>query len=624
MNFPANGPGDVLNRSIGGLFEDVVAVHGGKVAVSDGSASLTYAQLNTRADDLAAALRQIGVGHESMVGCCCHRSLDLIVALLAIIKAGACYVPLDPAYPAERLKFMLADTNCSAIVTTSDLTAALPAGHGVPIVKLDARIWPAKSAKLAAIAGPRSLAYVMYTSGSTGHPKGVLVEQRSIVRLVRDTRYCRLGADETWLHYAPLAFDASTLEIWGPLLNGGRLIVAPPRASLEDLGRIIREQSVTSVWLTSGLFTLMVEHRLADLTGLRQLLAGGDVLSPRHVKLALAALPGCTIINGYGPTENTTFTCCYAMPPGSTPPEPLPIGQPIANTTVYLLDEDMQPVAAGARGELYTGGAGVARGYLNNQAATQQQFLPDPFSRDPTARMYRTGDVARMRSDGAFEFLGRVDDQIKLLGHRIEPAEIEAVMLTHPDVAQASVAVHTDEQGGKRLISYYVAKASDPGPVNLRDFLNGVLPRYMIPALIVPLPSMPLNVNGKIDKAALPKPAITGPAADPSAADLGVEAIVRGAWQLATQRDTIDVNDNFFDIGGDSLKLVSLHAGLERALNREIPIVDLFEFSSFGDLVRRLQGQVRKGFSDADQDRANRQRAAFSKLRAARAGAGKL
>ena len=614
----------VLDLSIGEVFEAVAAAGPDKIAVSYGSAALTYAELDTRANDLAAELRKLGVGSDSMVGCCCHRSLDLIVALLAIVKAGGCYVPLDPTYPAERLKFMLEDTRCAAIVTTSDLAASLPAGLGVPLVSIDGRAWPVAAGPLPHIAGPRSLAYVMYTSGSTGQPKGVQVEHRSIVRLVRDTGYCRFDADETWLHFAPLAFDASTLEIWGALLNGGRLVVAPPRASLEDLGRIIRDEKVTSLWLTSGLFTLMIEQRLADLGGVRQLLAGGDVLSPRHVRLALSGLPRTTLINGYGPTENTTFTCCYTMLPGSQPPEPVPIGYPIANSTVYILDATLLPVTAGEVGELYTGGAGVARGYLNNQAATREHFLPDPFSSEPGARMYRTGDMARTRSDGAIEFLGRADNQVKLLGHRIEPAEIEAAMLTHPNVGQVCVAVHADVQGGKRLIAYYVAKGADAGSVVLRKFLNSTLPRYMVPALIVPLQAMPLNTNGKIDKSALPKPAMAAADLDAGTADRSVESIVRDAWRRATHRQSIELNDNFFDIGGDSLKLVSLHAELERALNREIPIVDLFEFSTLGELVRRLQGEDRKGFAVADQDRANRQRAAFSRQRAVRARIGNL
>jgi len=608
-----------LDYSIGGRFAQVATEYGSKIAVSAGGAHLSYAELEARANDLAASLRELGVGHESMVGCCCHRSLDLIVALLAILKAGGCYVPLDPAYPAERLKFMLDDTACAAVVTTSDLAGSLPPGHGLPLLMLDGRRWPAAAAPVPEVAGPRNLAYVMYTSGSTGRPKGVLVEHRSIVRLVTDTTYCRFGADETWLHYAPLAFDASTLEIWGPLLNGGRLVVAPPRASLEELGRIVREEGVTSLWLTSGLFTLMVEQRLGDLGGVRQFLAGGDVLSPRHVKLALANLPGCTLINGYGPTENTTFTCCYPMAPGSVPPEPVPIGYPISHSTVYILNESLTPVAPGETGELYTGGLGVARGYLNNAAGTRERFLPDPFASEPGATMYRTGDLVRLRPDGAIEFLGRADSQVKLLGHRIELAEIEAALLVHPDVGQVCVVVNTDEKGGKRLIAYYVARQVDAGPAALRAFLNASLPRYMIPALIVPVAEMPLNVNGKIDKAALPKPAVLSiVATEGEARDRSLESIVRDAWRRATQREHIEANDNFFDIGGDSLKLVSLHAELEHALNREIPIVDLFEFSAFGELVRRLQGGDRKEFAGTDQDRAKRQRAAFARQRDAR------
>src|SRR5947209_12957226 len=305
-----------------------------------------------------------------MVGCCIERSLELIVALVAVLKAGGAYVPLDPSYPKERFDLLLEDTRISVVLTQRSLASSVLAGRDLFSLFVEETHTAAPASddlNPKTAGGPESLAYVMFTSGSTGRPKGVLVENRAIVRLVRNTNYCEFGREDVHLLFAPISFDASTFEIWGALLNGGRLVVTQPQmSSLEDLGRTIREQSVTTLWLTSGLFNLMVEQRLSDLQSVRQLLAGGDVLSARHVRMALENLPQCRLINGYGPTENTTFTCCHVMKPRDCVPDSVPLGRPISNTQVYVLDEQKQPVAVGEVGELYTAGDGLARGYLNN------------------------------------------------------------------------------------------------------------------------------------------------------------------------------------------------------------------------------------------------------------------
>jgi aspartate racemase len=627
VNEPRRAAHEASAETVTAIFAEMVQRHPDRIAVSCGALRLTYRALDRRANALANRLAAMGVLPGALVGLCAERSLELMVAILAILKAGAAYAPLDPAYPEERLSYMIGDTDCPVILATREVAKAVPALSQRKLLMLD----EGGAADAEADAGPhvpldgRSLAYVMYTSGSTGRPKGVLVEHRSIVRLVRETDYCGFDASEVWLHFAPLPFDASTLEIWGALLNGARLVMAPPKASLAELGSLIRAEGVTSMWLTSGLFNVMVDERLEDLSGVRQLLAGGDVLSPAHVARVLGRFPAITVINGYGPTENTTFTCCHPMRPGSPVPEPVPIGRPIAGTSVYILDEGRKPVAPGAAGEIYTGGAGVARGYLNSPETTREKFLPDPFAQDPQARMYRTGDLGRWREDGSVEFLGRADNQVKILGHRIEPAEIEAAMGAHPDVAQACIVVHAVEggTGGKRLIGYYLDRGDGLAPSALRAWLAERLPRYMLPALLVPVCAMPLGPTGKIDRSALPKP----PAAEPlasvpdrdDAAGGGVEDQILATWRHILKAAQIGPDDNFFDVGGDSLRLLTVHAELERRLQREILVVDLFEFTSPRALARHLQGadeepRQRAVRREADEARAGRQRAAFARF----------
>ena len=435
------------NQSVAQLFEEVAAERPDAIAVMFAGEQVSYGDLNRRANRLAHRLLRMGVAAETMVGCCIERSSELIVALLAVLKAGGAYVPLDPAYPKERFDLLLEETRPAVVLTQRALATTALAGRNLASLFVDEM---ASSTADAAddlnpppAGGPRSLAYVMFTSGSTGRPKGVLVENRAIVRLVRNTNYCSFGPEQVQLLFAPISFDASTFEIWGALLNGGRLVVMPPQmSSLADLGRTIREQGVTTLWLTSGLFHLMVEQHLTDLASVRQLLAGGDVLSARHVRLALEGLPHCRVINGYGPTENTTFTCCHTMQAGDVIPDSVPLGRPISNTQVYLLDQQMQPVGVGEVGELYAGGDGLARGYLNSPAATAEKFVANPFVADAKekaqedspekARLYRTGDLARWRADGTIEFCGRADHQVKILGHRIEPGEIETVLCAAP------------------------------------------------------------------------------------------------------------------------------------------------------------------------------------------------
>ena len=606
------------HKTIAQLFEETAAAHADSVALVFDKEQLTYGELNSRANQLAHHLRKIGVGPEAMVGCCMERSIELIVAMVAVLKAGGAYVPLDPAYPKERLNLLLEDTRPQVMLTQQSIASTVLADYTNTCLVVDAQ--PRLSGNVeqnpVPVGGPNSLAYVMYTSGSTGRPKGVMVEHRAIIRLVRNTNYCRFGADEVFLQFAPISFDASTLEIWGPLLNGGRLVIMPPQAtSLEDLGRVIREQNVTVLWLTAGLFHLMVEERLEDLRPVRQLLAGGDVLSPRHVRLALSTLQDCDLINGYGPTENTTFTCCHTMRAGEPAPDSIPIGRPISNTQVYILDEQLRPVPPGTEGELYAAGDGLARGYLNDPQTTGQRFLPNPFVAERDARMYRTGDLARWRADGVIEFLGRADSQVKILGHRIEPGEIESVLGTHEHIKQSCVVPRTEEDGSKRLIAYYVCSRPHVTAADLRTFLAKKLPGHMIPAIFLPVASLPLTPNGKIDRAALPEPSTAvRPDASAKSAATQLEQTIIDIWHAYLSTEQLGPTANFFDAGGDSLSLMRVHTRLQKALEVQFPITALFEYATVRSLARYLSGHVSSETSISDaRQRAQKQRAAFAR-----------
>ncbi|HKP74488.1 MAG TPA: amino acid adenylation domain-containing protein, partial [Longimicrobiaceae bacterium] len=397
--------------------------------VADGE-RVTYAELNARANRLARYLRRCNVGPEARVGLCLERGAELIVSILAVLKAGGAYLPLDPAYPLARTSQMTRDGGVDVVITREAHLARLPVGVNRVVLEHSAeRIARENGDDLPAHGCGDSLAYVLYTSGSTGTPKGVAVPHRAVLRLVRGADFAEMTAEHVFLQLAPAGFDASTLEIWGALLNGGRLVVFPPELpTAAALGRVIRAEGVTTLWLTAGLFHQVVDDDVTALRGLRQLLAGGDVLSPAHVARALDALPGCRVINGYGPTENTTFSCCWTADRHALTPS-VPLGAPIANTRAYVLDPALRPVPIGAAGELFVGGDGLARGYLGRAALTAERFVPDPFSATPGGRLYRTGDRVRWRPDGVLEFLGRLDRQVKVRGFRVEPGEIEAALV---------------------------------------------------------------------------------------------------------------------------------------------------------------------------------------------------
>ncbi|MEW2397618.1 non-ribosomal peptide synthetase [Streptomyces sp. NPDC046862] len=585
-------------ESVHAAFERRAATFPDAVALSMSGRCVTYAELNARANQLARHLRGKGVDVETPVGVCTERSVDTVVALIAVLKAGGHYVALDPRQPRERHELLTAEAGIRLILTQELLLARVSGLTDVLVLDSDAlELTGLSTTDLALPVLPDHAAYVAYTSGSTGRPKGACITHRAVLRLVRSSNFLAVEPDDAFLMFAPLAFDASTLEIWAPLLGGARLAVAPPGApSLAELAETVVRERVTVLWLTAGLFHQMAEGPMARMTTLRQLLAGGDVLSPHHVDRTFAALPGIRLVNGYGPTENTTFTCCHVM---EAPAEgdTVPIGRPVTGTEVYVLDDRLRPVPDGESGELYAGGAGVARGYVGRPDLTADRFLPDPFGSEPGARMYRTGDLVRRRTDGVVEYLGRLDHQVKVRGFRIEPGEIETVLLAHPGVKDACVVVQTPTVAEKRLTAFYVC-AENVAAVDLRELLRRSLPPYMVPAVFARLEALPLTRNGKVDRAALAARQIRERPetnADFRAARTPVERQVADLWADLMGLDEVGVDDDFFELGGDSLLVTRIVTDIAERYGVELRPRDLYLSSTVAELAEIIDKALSPG-----------------------------
>ncbi|QSQ23764.1 non-ribosomal peptide synthase/polyketide synthase [Pyxidicoccus parkwayensis] len=582
-------PGDAC---IHHLFEQQAALRPEAIALEFGDEKLTYAQLDARANQLAHLLRARGVREDDLVALCLERSVELIVSLLAILKAGGAYVPLDPSYPAERLGFMLEDAPPRLLLTSRALHARLPVLEQIPrllVEELALEGQPTTAPHSGA--GSRNLAYVDFTSGSTGRPKGVAIEHRSVMRLLHGNDYAHLGPDETFLLIAPISFDASTLEVWGPLLFGGRLVVFPPQSpsDLDLLTQVLARHRVTTLHLTSGLFSQVVDLKLEGLKGVRQLLTGGDVVSAPHVRRVLEELR-IPVTACYGPTESTLFTSCHRMTQPEQVGSAVPIGTPIANTQVYLLDDSLQPVPVGVPGALFIGGEGLARGYLSRPDLTAERFLPNPFSTEPGARLYRTGDLARWRQDGVLEFLGRQDNQVKVRGYRVELAEVEAAVLRHAPVREAVAMVREDVPGDKRLVVYAVPHPDQTLDIPaLRTFLQERLPEYMVPSTFVTMEALPLTANAKVDRKALPAPEGSRPTAATYVAPRDeMEQEVARLWSEVLGVERVGVHDDFLSLGGHSLLATRLVSRVRQAFQVELPLKDFFAAPTVEKLSLRL------------------------------------
>ena len=559
---------------------------------------LSYAELANASERIARRLREQGARPGDVIGLYVERSIGAVVALLAILRVGAAYLPLDPNDPAVRVSAILREASVGIVLGQRSLMDRLPSLANLRRLALE-QLWQVEDSTSAeptdpGLASGDSLAYVMFTSGTTGVPKGVCVTHRNVARLVCNPDYLQLGPEETLLQFAPASFDASTLEIWGALLNGARLVVPPGHAhTAAELARVLNTHGVTILWLTAGFFHHMVDSELGALASVRQVLAGGDVLSVAHVQRLLDAKTAGTVVNGYGPTENTTFTCCYVMSPGLKLASTVPIGRPIANTQVYVLDPFGEPVPPGIFGELFAGGDGVARGYLGVPAIGNDRFLPDPFADRAGARMYRTGDLARWRADGILEFQGRSDRQVKVRGFRVELQEIEDALRLCAQLRDVAVIARPDATASNTLIAYLVPAADcNIDITTVRQSLAERLPSYMGPSAFVVLPALPLTANGKLDRNALPPPTfdpvVTTPANEPRTL---VESQLHAIWEHILGRSGIGIHDNFFELGGHSLMAVRMFAQIERVFGMRLPVSALFQAPDIASLAHRLKDE---------------------------------
>jgi len=579
------------DATIAPVFIEQVERRPDAVAVRSDHGTLSYRELHLRALHLASYLRSIGVMAESRVAVMMPRSDDLIGTLLGIIYAGAAYVAIDPLWPVERCAQLIEQSSAACVITTAEFADRLPMFWG-PVVNLDVDAEEmAGAAVLEAPVSvePTALAYISFTSGSTGVAKAVGVTQRNVLRLVKGNGYVRFDENCVFAQYAPVAFDASTFEIWGALLNGATLAVAPSGPlSISELGGFVQEHGVTTMWLTAGLFHQVAQSDLAAFRSVCELLAGGDRVLPAAAGRVLSALPDCRLVNGYGPTEATTFACTHTITCEDAAKHTVPIGRPIANTHVYVLDRSLCLCPSGIPGELYIGGDGVARGYVNAPDLTAERFVPDPFSSVPGDRMYRTGDIVRQQSDGIFEFIGRTDSQVKVRGFRVEPDEVAAALCRVDGVADAVVVAREGPGGENQIWAYVVTCRSGVTDDVLRTSLAATLPGHLLPSGFVYVDSIPLTANGKPDRHALPAPQLQSSSACSVPRDV-IEFQLMRIWEEMLGCHSVSLTDDFFAIGGSSLSAVRVIARIEERFGLKLPLVTMFRYPIVSQLADRIR-----------------------------------
>ncbi|WP_343859383.1 amino acid adenylation domain-containing protein, partial [Fulvivirga kasyanovii] len=562
------------------LFSARAAAHPNSVAVVYQDRELTYGELEARSNQLAHYLQATyDIGRDDLVGLMVDRSEWLMVGILGILKAGGAYVPLDPAYPRQRIDYMIKDAGLGLVLANTSVDDVSGKYLLFEDILNESRSYP--DAPVEYSGHNSDLAYVMYTSGSTGKPKGVMVEHRSIVRLIKNTNYITVTANDRILQTGSLSFDASTFEMWGTLLNGGRLYLMNHEQLMDplDLKSAIRAYGITIMWFTASWFNQLVEADIDIFEPLSYLLVGGDKLSPKHVHKVRQKFEHLTLINGYGPTENTTFSICHRIE--ARDGDLIPLGRPISNSSVFILDEHGKLLPVGVEGELYLGGDGLARGYLNQEELTREKFIANPYGE---GRLYKTGDLGCWRSDGLVDFAGRKDVQVKIRGYRVEPGEIENALQNISEVKEAVVTIHEGEHGSKMLIGYIVGELHDEKHYSHQ--LKQVLPSYMVPSQFIFLDALPLTSNGKVDKRALPMPDTEVLSGENGfvAARNEVEQKLVEIWSSVLGRSNVGIEDNFFLCGGDSIKALQI-VSLMYGAGYRLQIKDIFQYPEIATLA---------------------------------------
>ncbi len=588
--------------SIGELFGREASRRAEAIAVEYEDQQISYGELEREANRLGNYLRARGVSDEQRVGLCVDRGLDMVVAMLAILKAGATYLPIDPSYPPDRIRSMLDGSQSGLVVTQQRHREVFEPMREVICLDTERRqIGEQSSRRPECRAVGDSLAYVMYTSGTTGRPKGVMVSHRSVVRLVKNCDYAELSEEVIMLQMAPVTFDASTFEMWGVLLNGGRLIVMErQRPTLEEIGRKVKRHEVTTMWLTAGLFHLMVQEQMEEISGVRQMLAGGDVLMEREVERYLEESRG-ELINGYGPTENTTFTCCHRMRGAQEMGRSVPIGKAISNTRAYVLDERMKESGIGVVGRLYAGGDGLGRGYEGWADQTAEKFRPDPYSERGGERLYDTGDEVRQKGDGRIEFIGRRDGQVKVRGYRVEMGEVEVALRSHWGVEEAVVVLKGGEGGEKRLVGYVVMR-EEVSKEELSRHVSKKVPEYMRVREYVRIERVPLTENGKVDRVALMRMEERVEDEEEEREEEeeergGIEEVVGGIFEQVLRVERVGRRESFFDAGGHSLQAMQVISRIKQMFGVQMQIRSLFENPTVEGLSQEIEKHLSEGES---------------------------
>ncbi|WP_311999809.1 non-ribosomal peptide synthetase, partial [Bacillus subtilis] len=579
------------NETISRLFEMQAEQTPNAVAIVSDTQVFTYEDLNSWANQIASVLQIKGVGPDSVVALLTGRTPELIAGMLGILKAGGAYLPIASDLPVERIAYMLSDSG-AALLLQSEKTEKQLLDIECEQIIIENIQKQGKTKNVDSSAGPHSLAYIIYTSGSTGKPKGVMIEQRSVIRLVKNSNYITFTPEDRLLMTSSIGFDVGSFEIFGPLLNGAALHLSDQQTFLDShqLKRYIEHQGITTIWLTSSLFNHLTEQNEQTFSQLKHLIIGGEALSPSHVNRIRNVCPEVSIWNGYGPTENTTFSTCLHIQ--KTYELSIPIGRPVGNSTAYILNQwgVLQPV--GAVGELCVGGDGIARGYLGRPDLTKEKFVPHPFA--PGDRLYRTGDLARWLPDGTIEYVGRIDDQVKVRGYRMELGEIESALRQIDGVKEAAVLARTAQTGSKELFGYISVKAGTNAE-QVRSLLARSLPNYMIPAYIIEMETLPLTSNGKLNRKALPEPNFTSQTYAPPRNDLEDQLVL--IWQEVLGIQRIGIEDSFFELGGDSIKALQVSARLGR-YGLSLQVSDLFRHPKIKDLspfIRKSERIIEQG-----------------------------